>query len=153
MIESRGVLMPELTISQVSRQVGLQPSAIRYYERIGLLPRAQRTSGQRRYDITIVYRLAVIRRAQQLGFTLDEVRQLFFGFRDVTRASERWHILSRRKLAELDDLMDGIKAVRRLLRKMLRRCRCSTLDECGRGIFRRGCSALVVKSPLANRRR
>jgi len=42
--------MPELTISEVARQVGLQASAIRYYERIGLLPRAPRVGGQRRYD-------------------------------------------------------------------------------------------------------
>ena len=66
--------MPELTISEVARQVGLQASAIRYYERIGLLPRAPRISGQRRYDTTALYRLAIIQRARQLGFTLTEIR-------------------------------------------------------------------------------
>src|ERR1700732_226272 len=75
--------MPELTISQVARQVGLQASAVRYYERIGLLPRAPRRSGQRRYDTTALYRLAIIQRARQLGFTLTEIRYLFFGFRDI----------------------------------------------------------------------
>ena len=59
--------MSELTISEVARQVGLQASAIRYYERIGLLPRAPRMSGQRRYDTTALYRLAIIQRARQLG--------------------------------------------------------------------------------------
>ena len=107
--------MPELTISEVARQVGLQASAIQYYERIGLLPRAPRISGQRRYDATALYRLAIIQRARQLGFTLTEIRHLFFGFRDITRASERWRTLSQRKLAELDDLMDGINAVRGVL--------------------------------------
>src|ERR1700681_891332 len=102
--------MPELTISEVARQVGLQASAIRYYERIGLLPRAPRMSGQRRYDVTALYRLAVIQRARQLGFTLDEVRELFFGFRAVPRASERWQAMSTKKLAELDTLMKEIKA-------------------------------------------
>jgi MerR family transcriptional regulator, redox-sensitive transcriptional activator SoxR len=131
--------MPGLTISEVARQVGLQASAIRYYEQIGLLPRAQRVSGQRRYDATTLYRLAIIQWARQLGFTLDEIRQLFFGFRNVTRASERWHALSRKKLAELDRQMDGIKTVRRLLRRMMRNCRCETLDQCGKGIFRKGC--------------
>src|SRR5215813_8813339 len=124
--------MPELTISDVARRVGLHASAIRYYEQIGLLPRAQRVNGQRRYDATTLYRLAIIRRARQLGFTLDEIRQLFFGFRNVTRASERWHTLSRKKLAELDRLMDGIKTVRKVLVKVIRKCRCETLDQCGK---------------------
>ena len=134
------MVMPLLTISQVAGQIGLQPSAIRYYEQIGLLPPAQRISGQRRYDPTILYRLAIIQRARQLGFTLPEIRQLFFGFRDSTRASERWRTLSQRKLAELDQLMDGIKAVRALLKKLMTKCRCATLDECGKGMLRKMCS-------------
>ena len=121
-------------ISEVARRVGLQPSAIRYYEMIGLLPPARRISGQRRYDTTVLYRLAVIQRARQVGFTLDEIRQLFFGFRSVTRASERWQELSRKKLAELDGLMDGINTMQNLLNKMMQDCRCDTLDQCGRGI-------------------
>src|SRR5580698_1204150 len=108
--------MSQLTISEVARQVGLQHSAILYYERIGILPPGQRVSGQRRYYTTVLFRLAVIQRARRSGFTLDEIRQLFFGFGNVTRASERWQKLSLRKLAELDNLMDGIKAVRRLLK-------------------------------------
>jgi MerR family transcriptional regulator, redox-sensitive transcriptional activator SoxR len=145
--------MPQLTISEVARQVGLQPSAIRYYERIGILPPAQRISGQRRYDTTVLYRLAVIQWARQVGFTLEEIRRLFFGFRNVTRASERWQKLSRRKLVELDVLMDGIKTVRRLLKKMMQNCRCDTLEQCGKGIFRSGCADVAVKSlPLKRRR-
>ena len=73
--------MAEFTISEVGRKVGVQSSAIRYYEQIGLLPPARRVSGQRRYDSTMLYRLAVIQRARQLGFTLDEIRQLFFDVR------------------------------------------------------------------------
>jgi MerR family redox-sensitive transcriptional activator SoxR len=144
--------MPQLRISEVAQQVGLQASAVRYYEQIGLLPPAQRMSGQRRYDTTALYRLAIIRRARQLGFTLDEIRHLFFGFRKVTRASQRWHALSQRKLAELDGFMDGIKTVRRLLKKMMQNCQCDTLDQCGKGIFRSGCAELVAKSLPANHR-
>ena len=127
--------MAYLTISEVARQVGLQASAIRYYEQIGLLPRAQRVSGQRRYDATALYRLAIVQRARQLGFTLDEIRQLFFGFRTVTRASARWRVLSERKLRELDQQLQNIREVQRLLRKMIQKCHCDTLDQCGKGIF------------------
>ncbi len=144
--------MPELTISEVARQVGLQASAIRYYERIGLLPRAPRMSGQRRYDTTALYRLAIIQRARQLGFTLSEIRYLFFGFRDITRASERWRTLSQKKLAELDHLMDGIKAVRGLLKMMMTKCRCDTLDQCGKGIFQSMNRNVIARPLLASHR-
>ena len=139
-----------MTISELARQVGLQASAIRYYERIGLLPLAPRVSGQRRYDNTALYRLAIIQRARQLGFTLTEIRQLFFGFRDVTRPPKRWRTLSQKKLAELDHLMDGIKAVRGALKKLMIKCRCDTLDQCGKGIFRNMNGNLVAKRPPAN---
>jgi MerR family transcriptional regulator, redox-sensitive transcriptional activator SoxR len=144
--------MPQLTISEVARQIRLRPSAIRYYERIGLLPRAERLSGQRRYDASVLYRLAIIQRARQLGFSLSEIRHLFFGFRDVTRPPARWRQLSQRKLAELDQLMDGIKAVRSLLRKLMTKCHCDTLDQCGKGIFQRMDRDFVARPFLANRR-
>src|SRR6266487_4568394 len=144
--------MPGLTISEVARQVGLHASAIRYYEGIGLLPRAARVSGQRRYDTTVLYRLAIIQRARQLGFTLTEIRHLFFGFRDITRPSERWRTLSQRKLAELDQLMDGIRTVRGILKKLMTKCRCDTLDQCGKGIFQSMHGNVVANRPPANHR-
>jgi MerR family redox-sensitive transcriptional activator SoxR len=139
-------------ISEVARQVGLQPSAIRYYEKIGLLPPAQRISGQRRYDTTVLYRLAVIQHARRIGFTLDEIRQLFFGFRNVTRASERWQKLSRKKLAELDGLVAEINTMQNLLKKMMHDCRCDTLDQCGKGIFRSGCADVAMRTVPSSQR-
>jgi MerR family transcriptional regulator, redox-sensitive transcriptional activator SoxR len=127
-----------MTISEVARQLGLHASAIRYYEQIGLLPAAERVSGQRRYDTSILYRLAIIQRARQLGFTLEEIRQLFFGFRGVTSASQRWRTLNQKKLAELDTLLQGIRSMQRLLRRMMQKCHCQTLDQCGKGIFLSG---------------
>jgi MerR family redox-sensitive transcriptional activator SoxR len=145
--------MPQLTISEVARQVGLQPSAIRYYERVGVLLPAQRMSGQRRYDATVLHRLAVIQRARQTGFTLDEIRELFFGFREAAPASQRWQKLSRRKLAELEEQIRQIKTMRHLLQQMMDCCRCDTLDQCGRGILRSGFAAVTVKSLPRNRQR
>jgi MerR family redox-sensitive transcriptional activator SoxR len=144
--------MPQLNISDVAREVGMRSSAIRYYEKIGLLPPAERKGNQRRYDTKVLYRLAIIQRARQLGFTLDEIRQLFFGFGSVARASERWQQLSRRKLEELDNLMDSVKAVQRLLRKMMKNCRCETLDQCGKGIFRSAGGSFLVKPLPATHR-
>lgn len=140
--------MAQLTISQVARQVGLKPSAIRYYERIGLLPKAQRASGQRRYDNTVLYRLALVQRSRQMGFTLDEIHRLFFGFRNATPISERWKKLSQRKLAELDALAEQIKSMQRLLKSMAEKCSCNALDQCGKGIFR-GMYADNKEEPIA----
>jgi MerR family redox-sensitive transcriptional activator SoxR len=109
--------MPQLTISEVARQAGPQPSAIRYYEQIGILLPAQRIGGQRRYDITVLYRLAVIERARQTGFTLDEIRELFFGFQNSSPASERWQKLSRRKMVDLEQSMRQVKTMWYLLQK------------------------------------
>jgi MerR family transcriptional regulator, redox-sensitive transcriptional activator SoxR len=145
--------MPPLTISQVARQIRLRPSAIRYYERIGLLPPAQRVSGQRRYDQRVLYRLAIIQRARQLGFALDEIRYLFFGFRDATRAAERWRALSQRKLVELEHLMDDIKTMRGLLKQLMTKCQCDTLDQCGKGIFRTMNSDVPAPLARSGRRR
>jgi MerR family transcriptional regulator, redox-sensitive transcriptional activator SoxR len=144
--------VPQLTISEVAVQVDLQPSALRYYERIGLLPPAERISGQRRYDRTVLYRLAVIQRARQIGFTLDEIRGLFFGFRTVTPASARWQRLSMKKLAELDALAAGIKTMQDLLRKLTKNCRCDTLEQCGAAIFRRSRTEAPTRSLPTNRR-
>jgi DNA-binding transcriptional MerR regulator len=110
-------------------------------------------SGQRRYDLTALYRLAIIQRARQLGFTLEEIRYLFFGFREITQASERWRTLSQRKLEELDDLMKGIEAVQGLLKKLMTNCHCQTLDQCGKGIFQKTNWDAASKPILASRPR
>jgi MerR family redox-sensitive transcriptional activator SoxR len=128
--------MPPLSISAVARQVGLRTSAIRYYEQIGILAPARRVSGQRRYDETVLYRLAVVQRAQDAGFTLDEIRRLFFGFSPATPVSERWKRIAERKLVELDAKIAKIQSMRKLLEKLQSCCECETVERCGAGILR-----------------
>lgn len=140
--------MSQLTISEVGREVGLSSSAIRYYEQIGILPPAVRTSGQRRYDRSVLYRLAVVQRARQAGFTLDEIRTLFFGFRDSTRAEARWRKLADQKLAELDAIAEQIQSMQDLLKRVKTKCHCKTLEICGRAMLESGV-AKVRRSPLA----
>jgi MerR family redox-sensitive transcriptional activator SoxR len=125
------------TISYAARAVGLRPSAIRYYEQIGILAPAPRTGGQRRYDEVAIQRLAVIQRSRQLGFTLNEIRALFFDFPDGVPASPRWSELSRRKLEELDRQMATIKALQTLLQTQ-GKCACASLEECGKYLLSSG---------------
>src|SRR5947209_6235536 len=120
--------MSMLTISEVARRAGLRTSTIRYYEQIGILLPAQRVSGQRRYDGAVLRRLAVIQHARQTGFTLDEIRELFFGFNKDAPPSERWQELSSRKLAELDEEIERIKTMQGLLQR-IQNCQCDALDE------------------------
>jgi MerR family redox-sensitive transcriptional activator SoxR len=137
--------MQQLPISEVARRVGLRPSAIRYYERIGILPLAQRVGGQRRYDETVFRRVAVVQFARQTGFTLKEIRQLFLGFRNATPASERWKKLSKQKLTELQALIERVRMMQGLLHK-LQGCRCAVLEECGKALLQHGFTGTGVES-------
>jgi MerR family transcriptional regulator, redox-sensitive transcriptional activator SoxR len=118
-----------MTIGEVAKQSGLRASAIRYYERVGLLPQPARSSGQRRYDPRILRRLAVLARAKSCGFTLDEVRQLFD---EPGPPSERWRQAAKTKVVELDALLDRIRRMKALI---VRRCQCADFDECGRRLM------------------
>jgi MerR family redox-sensitive transcriptional activator SoxR len=128
--------MAQLTISEVARQAGLRPSAIRYYEQIGILPAAQRVSGQRKYGLSTVYQLTVLRRAQEAGFTLEEIRRLFSGFQSSTPLSARWRELAERKQIELDIELTGIQKKKNLLSHLQMGCQCDTVSECGAAILR-----------------
>lgn len=121
--------MEQMTIGDVARQTGLNTSAIRYYERYGLLPEPAREGGQRRYDREVLTRLAVVRMAQEAGFSLEEIRTLLNGYPDAAPAGERWADLARRKIPEVDALIARLQAVRATLEESLR-CGCPTLDAC-----------------------
>jgi len=123
------------SISDVARVFGLRTSAIRYYEQIGILPPPMRKNGQRRYDNNALFRLAVIQRARETGFTLEEIRELFYGFPLGTRPPKRWHRLSQRKIAELRERIERLKQMEMLL-KRVEDCRCDALEECGEKILR-----------------
>jgi len=117
-----------MTIGEVARRTGLRSSAIRFYERAGLLPKPVRAAGQRRYDDTILDRIAVLERAKACGFTLAEIRMLFH---DQGSHSAKWRRLAARKIAELDATVQRISAMKDLLE---RACHCATIAECGRRI-------------------
>lgn len=140
--------MPRLSISDVARQMRLRPSAIRYYEKLGILPKAERKSGKRCYDASILYRLAVIQQAREAGFRLPEIKALFFGFQERTRADARWRRMADRKLAELHKLDRQIRSMRILLEKMKANCHCKTLEVCGKAILAKGDLSRVERPPL-----
>ncbi len=116
-------------IGEVARVAGLRDSALRYYERIGLLPPAQRRGGKRWYDEAVLDRLAVIRFARASDFSLREIRALFSG----RRYSAGMRRLAAAKVVELDARIAEARAMQRLLAEALR-CDCLDVGECGRRI-------------------
>ena len=121
--------MGTLTIGEVSRKAGLRPSALRFYEELGLLDPPQRAGKHRRYDAGVFQRLAVIQLAQRAGFTMAEIGVLINGFAPNTPAADRWRALAQRKLGEVEAQIRRGEEMRRLLQASLR-CGCLDLEEC-----------------------
>jgi MerR family redox-sensitive transcriptional activator SoxR len=118
-----------LAIGEVARRAGVNASAIRYYERAGLLAEPGRVNGRRRYGPEVLDLLAVIRVAQRAGFTIAETRTLMNGFSAEDPPSERWRVLAREKLVEVEALIDRARSMQRLLERGLR-CECLSIEDC-----------------------
>ena len=121
--------MQTLTIGTVAKRAGLRTSAIRYYESVGLLEPPPRQGGQRRYSLDVFVRLAVIRAARKLDFSMAEIRELFREFPDDIPASERWHSLAKRKMTQMDEQIARSERIRLELGTTLE-CGCDTFDQC-----------------------
>ena len=119
-----------MTIGDLASESGVPASTIRYWERIGILPAAPRTGGQRRYSKEDVYRLAVLQLARACGFRLDEMLHLMHGFSPKTPASRRWQLLGRKKKAELNMQIAQLKAMRSIVDRVSN-CKCAELSTCG----------------------
>ena len=128
-------MMKPMTIGDVARRAGVRSSAIRFYERSGVLPPVRRATGQRRYDQAVLKQLAVVTLAREAGFTIREIRALFRDFSTDTTASTRWRSMAAGKLEELDAVLRRTKLMRRVVRAMME-CRCQTLEDCGETIMR-----------------
>jgi DNA-binding transcriptional MerR regulator len=118
-----------LTIGEVAEKARVNISAIRFYERKGLLPVPERASGQRRYTAAAIQRLGIIDVAKQAGFTLDEVRVLLTATDQGEPAHEQLKTLAGRKLPEVDALIERAQTMRQWL-ATASACGCDTLDVC-----------------------
>jgi MerR family transcriptional regulator, redox-sensitive transcriptional activator SoxR len=121
--------MAEISINQVTQQTGIRPSALRYYEEIGLLRPIGRVSGRRQYDESVLQRLALIQTGQQAGFTLAELGILLNNVLDSESGGAGWHELVDRKLKEMDALLRNIENMKRLLVDIMD-CDDASLAEC-----------------------
>ena len=116
-----------MRIGDVAARAGVRTSLIRYYEDIGLLPTPERLSGQRRYDHTVLRRLAVIDVAQRAGMSLDEIRLLVEHGNEPMSGHLRE--LANRKLPEIDAHIERAQRVRAWL-EAATGCDCQSIDDC-----------------------
>jgi MerR family transcriptional regulator, mercuric resistance operon regulatory protein len=121
-----------IQIGELSRRTGCNIETIRYYERIYLLPAPVRSAGRYRvYDTADVRRLAFIRRARELGFTLDEVRTLLaLSANDAQGACAEVRELAASHLAEVRAKIADLRAMERVLADAVRRCAAGELPGC-----------------------
>jgi MerR family redox-sensitive transcriptional activator SoxR len=121
--------MDEMRISEVAQIAGVRPSALRYYESIGLIPAPKRINRRRYYDSAVLKRLALVQLAQQAGFTIAEIQILIHGFTPDTPPAARWRTLARQKMTELDALIERVQRMKQVLETGLQ-CGCLRLEDC-----------------------
>ncbi len=121
---------PELSIGDVGRRTGLAPSALRFYESQGLITAVRTTGGQRRYRRDVLRRVALIRVAQRVGLSLEEIREALASLpadRAPTKAD--WSRLSRSWRNRLDERIALLEGLRGKLASCIG-CGCLSLRAC-----------------------
>jgi MerR family redox-sensitive transcriptional activator SoxR len=124
------VVAESLTVSEVARRSGFAASALRYYERAGLIEAGRTSGGQRRYPRSVLRRLAFIRAARNVGLSLEEVRQELHRLpssRTPTKAD--WAQISRGWRSRLEEQIEALTALRDGLGSCIG-CGCLSLRQC-----------------------
>lgn len=116
-----------LAIGEVADSTGVAVSAVRYYDEIGVITAATRIGGKRRFDPDTVGRVSFIRRAQEAGFSLGEIRTIL----DDTQGG--WHDLVEAKLVELSERRDRLDTMIAMLAE-IGDCGCAVVASCPRAM-------------------
>jgi DNA-binding transcriptional MerR regulator len=123
--------MDTLTIGQLGQATGTKIETIRYYEKIGLLPAPKRTAGNyRSYAAEHLQRLGFIRRARELGFTIEDVRELLKLAAHGERPCEQVDQFVARHLETTERKIQALTRLRRELRDTLDSCKGGRIAEC-----------------------
>ena len=120
-----------LAIGALSRQTGTKVQTIRYYEQIGLMNEAGRTSGgQRRYFEKDLDRLAFIRHSRQLGFSLDSIRELLELSDNPSRSCAEVDSIARRQLRQVEQRLKRLQSLKKELKRMVAECEGDSVADC-----------------------
>ena len=115
--------MKTLTIGQVARRAGVGVETVRFYERNGLLEEPKRgTSGYRQFDEHVVHRLQFIRQAKNLGFTLNEIKELLELRRDPNTTCADVKSRAEAKIADIEGRIRSLQSMKKALMKTTKKC-------------------------------
>jgi Cu(I)-responsive transcriptional regulator len=121
----------DLPIGELARNTGVKVPTIRYYEQIGLLPPPPRTEGgQRRYGRPEVDRLNFIRHARELGFEIDDIRELLDMAAEPQQSCHQADSIARNHLAEVDRRIASLTTLRTELSRMVEECGHGRICDC-----------------------
>lgn len=121
----------DIAIGEAARQSGVKVPTIRYYEQIGLLPVPLRSEGNRRhYGPADLRRLIFIRHGRELGFDIDAIRTLLALQDDQTQSCGTADIIAKARLAEVDQRIRSLTALKAELELMVEGCRHGKIAEC-----------------------
>jgi DNA-binding transcriptional MerR regulator len=121
----------DVSIGELSRRTGVKVPTIRYYEQVGLLTAPVRTEGkQRRYSAPDIMRLDFIKHSRELGFELEDIRELLALSAQPEQPCENADKITRRHLAGVDQRITQLKALRTELARMLDNCEGGCVAEC-----------------------
>jgi len=121
-----------LTIGRLAREVGINLETVRFYERRGLLPKPPRSaSGYRLFPAEATRRLRFIRRAQELGFSLAEIRELLSLRLTPTAKSADIKRRAELKIADVDAKIRSLESMRKTLHGLINACSgCGPIRDC-----------------------
>ena len=118
-----------MKIGELASRTGVKASAIRYYEKLSLLPVPYRAGGQRRYTDEVIYRVLLIRFARDMDFSLEEIKIFLSGLNDHAPVGKRWKKLAHSKIKQVDEAVVRAHRLKSLLEHLLH-CRCASLRQC-----------------------
>lgn len=120
-----------MQIGELARTTSTKVETIRFYEKIGLLPEPGRTAGNYRdYGPAHLARLSFVRRARDLGFTIDQVRELLALSDDRNRSCGAVDSVARAHLAHIDHKIADLRALRRELDELISQCSQGAISDC-----------------------
>jgi Cu(I)-responsive transcriptional regulator len=119
-----------MNVGQAARASGLPAKTIRYYEEIGLIRPARAANGYRDYADEDIHRLAFLRRARGLGFSVEECRQLMALYRDKSRASHDVREMAIAHVAAIEEKVRELQSMRATLQKLIHACHGDERPDC-----------------------
>ncbi len=119
-----------MNIGEVAERSGIPPKTIRYYEDIGLIRPQRGKNGYRAFCDTDLHKLAFLGRARTLGFSIEACRMLLSLYEDETRASAQVKAIAKEHLAEIDDKIAQLEAMRETLSHLVEACHGDHRPDC-----------------------